>query len=606
MSATQTKVTTKPKNLTQSDIETYDVVIMGAGFAGVCQARHLMLNIPGIKVAIIDPRSPERDGNDLKVGESLVEITAIFLYKELGLLEYLIENHPPKYGLTFHWPKDSNGTQTIDDYHHIWVNGSPIIESFHLNRAKFERDVLKMNQKMGAHFYNGRVTDFDLTPEDELHTVQVKLGSENVVLKAKHLVDGAGRRFLIGKKTDNLIFDFNTEKLGGLNTGSAWLRIKNIDPKIFDKGYDPSLRGASRYYTTHHWFGKGHWLWMLPIDTEERELSIGITHHKKLIPSKDINTFEKVKSFLKANHSILGELIEGGDLVDFHYLPRLAHMSKQTISQDNWYVLGDAAAMFDPFYSPGLVLTCVAIESVTAAIQAKLAGEADAKEKQRIFNQFLVQYQLRYSRIYQKHENQLGHASIMSWRIYLENIFWFGILIPMYIGKWFLNPQFIEVFSKSADYLFLNEKYNLFGDFYQQFEKLVEKNVNIGLMDYTRADQLIGGFGPQKLLNYSDGLYNTQFEPWRFNIFAGLKLTYFYVAIYYLKLQYKGFGLLGVLSPSTLIRVGRILGKVIVSAIAEQIFLFKTRDVSNNSTVEGMRKDFENYRYQSSLQPWIS
>lgn len=599
MTITEAKVTTE-----STELEVYDVVIMGAGFAGNCQARHLMLNIPGIKVAIIDPRSPERDGKDLKVGESLVEITAMFLIKELGLSEYLIENHSPKYGLTFHWPKDSSDTQTIDDYHHIWVNGSPTIESFHLNRAKFERDILKMNQEMGATFYNGRVVDLDLTAEDELHTVHIKLGDSKIALQAKNLIDGAGRRFLIGKKTDNLIFDFDTDKLGGLNTGAAWLRVKNIDPKIFDQGYDPSLRGASRYYTTHHWFGKGHWLWMLPINTEERELSIGITHHKNVIPSKDINTVEKVKSFLKANHSLLAELIEGGDLVDFNYLPRLAHMSKKIISEDNWYVLGDAAAMFDPFYSPGLVLTCVGIESFTAAIKAKLAGEADAKQKQRLYNKFLVQYQSRYSRIYQKHETQLGHASIMSWRIYMENMFWFGVIIPMYLGKWFLNLQFIEVFTKSADYLFFNEKYNLFDDFYQQFETLVKRDANIGLMDYTRADQLIFDFGPQKSLSFDNGLYNTRFEPGRFNIFAMLKLTYFYVAAYYLKLRYKGFGILGLLSPLTFIRVGRILKRSITNAIAEQIFLFKTRKVSNNSTIEKMRTEFESYRYQSKIQPW--
>lgn len=266
--------------------------------------------------------------------------------------------------------------------------------------------------------------------------------------------------------------------------------------------------------------------------------------------------------------------------------------------------MGDAAAMFDPFYSPGLVLTCVGIESFTAAIKAKLAGEADAKQKQRLYNKFLVQYQSRYSRIYQKHETQLGHASIMSWRIYMENMFWFGVIIPMYLGKWFLNLQFIEVFTKSADYLFFNEKYNLFDDFYQQFETLVKRDANIGLMDYTRADQLIFDFGPQKSLSFDNGLYNTRFEPGRFNIFAMLKLTYFYVAAYYLKLRYKGFGILGLLSPLTFIRVGRILKRSITNAIAEQIFLFKTRKVSNNSTIEKMRTEFESYRYQSKIQPW--
>ncbi|MFM6878759.1 MAG: tryptophan halogenase, partial [Microcystis panniformis] len=52
----------------------YDVVIMGAGFAGVCQARHLMLKVPNIKIALIDPRPENRSDKDLKIGESTVEI----------------------------------------------------------------------------------------------------------------------------------------------------------------------------------------------------------------------------------------------------------------------------------------------------------------------------------------------------------------------------------------------------------------------------------------------------------------------------------------------------------------------------------------------------
>jgi NADH dehydrogenase FAD-containing subunit len=44
-----------PSQICQEQV--YDVVIMGAGFAGICQARHLLLNIPNLKIALIDPRS---------------------------------------------------------------------------------------------------------------------------------------------------------------------------------------------------------------------------------------------------------------------------------------------------------------------------------------------------------------------------------------------------------------------------------------------------------------------------------------------------------------------------------------------------------------------
>ncbi|NEO02916.1 MAG: tryptophan halogenase, partial [Moorea sp. SIO3I7] len=299
----------------------YDVVIMGAGFVGVCQARHLMLNIPGIKVALIDPRPEKRTEKDLKIGESTVEIANLFICKELGLYEYMIENHPPKFGLNFHWPKDPVKTGNIDDYYHVWTNRQPHLASSQLNRAKFERDLLKMNKKMGADFYNGRVVDVDLAPGDELHTVKVKLNNESIELSAKHVVDAAGRKFIIGRKTDNVVF--GADNLYGVNTGSAWVRVKNVDRSIFHSGYDPNGASCSHYYATNHWFGHGHWLWMIPTDTQSMELSIGVIHHHNVIPANHINSEEKFKNFLKENHNILYQLIQSGEPIDFNYLPRV-------------------------------------------------------------------------------------------------------------------------------------------------------------------------------------------------------------------------------------------------------------------------------------------
>jgi flavin-dependent dehydrogenase len=269
----------------------YDVVIMGAGFAGVCQARHLLLNVPNIKIALIDPRPEERTNKDLKIGESMVEIATLFVCKELGLYEYMIENHPPKFGLNFHWPKKKEKTTTTDDYYHIWNNRQPPLASFQMNRARFERDLLKMNKAMGATFYQGRVVDVDLTSKDELKTVIAKVENEQITLKAKHVIDAAGRKFIIGKKTDNLLF--GADNLFGLDTGSVWVRVNNIDRTIFHDGYDPYGTTCSHYYATNHWFGHGHWLWMIPTEKDSQEISIGIAYHRSAIADHQINTKEK-------------------------------------------------------------------------------------------------------------------------------------------------------------------------------------------------------------------------------------------------------------------------------------------------------------------------
>lgn len=230
----------------------YDVVIMGAGFAGLCQARHLLLNVPNIKVALVDPRPTKRTDKDLKIGEFLIEVAAVFLCKELGLHDYLIENHTPKSGLNFHWPKETEETSDLDDYYHVWANRQTAIASFHLQRAKFEQDLLEMNQNMGASFYHGRVVDVDLTPGDESKTVEVKTSDTKLTLKAKHVIDAAGRKFLIGRKTDNLVFD--PEELLGVDNGSAWLRVKNVDRTLFHSGYHPEGSSNSHYYATNHFF----------------------------------------------------------------------------------------------------------------------------------------------------------------------------------------------------------------------------------------------------------------------------------------------------------------------------------------------------------------
>jgi flavin-dependent dehydrogenase len=570
---------------------------MGAGLAGLCQARHLMLKIPNIRIAMIDPRPENRTEKDLKLGESTVEVATLFFGKDLGLYEYLIENHPPKYGLNFHWPKRNERTKTIDDYFHIWANRQPDLASTQLNRPKFERDLLKMNREMGADFYNGRVVDIDLTPNDQLHTVKVKLPNESIELQGKHLVDAAGRRFLIGKKTNNISFD--SKDLYGVNTGSAWVRVQNVDRTIFHSGYDPTGASCSHYYATNHWFGKGHWLWMIPTDIDTMELSIGVIHHHDYISSESLNSKEKFYEFLKANHNILYQLVTSAENIDFHYWPRLAHTSKTLYSPDNWYVIGDSACIFDAFYSLGSTMIVSAIDSITEIIRAKLAGEVNAAEKCQAYNQFNLTLINSINLFMHNHSRHLGDASIMSWRIYFENMIWFGILIPIFVGKWHLDLEFIPQFVQT----FQTTLRSLVYEIHDQFDQLVDQKKNIGLMDCYRSDQLIWDYHTPK--RYTHALENAQYEPKQTSVFTSMKKTFFYLTIWYLKLQWKSGGLSQVCHHRSLGTMAKLLTTSIYIGLGDIIYSLTWNHGSESQSIAEMRQAFQEYQYGDTLQPWI-
>lgn len=578
-------------------IHDYDVVIMGAGFAGLCQARHLMLNVPNLKIALVDPRPIERGEKDLKIGESTIEIAALFLSKELGLFEYLIENHVPKVGLNFHWPKDADKTEKLEDYYHIWSNRQVSIPAFQMNRAKLERDLLKMNREMGVEFYNGRVKDVDLTPGDEIKQVKVKLKGEDIYLSCKHVIDAAGRNFVIGRKKDNVLS--GPENLLGLNNASAWMRVKGVDRSIFHDGYDPNNGSTSHYYATNHYFGHGHWLWMIPTDSQTMEVSIGMMHHHDQLPSDEVRTQERFLNFLKHNHTMLYKLIESGEAIDFNYRPKVAHKSKEMFSPDNWYVIGDAAYIFDAFYSYGTSTVALAIESVTEIIRSKVADEPETEAKRDAFNKFNLIFALTVNYLYRDHGKQLGHASVMSWRIYWEYMWWFGMMVPMYVGKWHIDQTFIDIF------LGINKQIDgMFSHINQQFNELVERDANLGLMDCYRADQLIWGYyTPKQFDNY---LANTKLEPLHCNVFACIKNTCFFVAVWYTKFLWKGFGLKGVLNPKNLYYLIVLMAFTMQSAIGEMVYRFKTRGLSKNSGIDQMRAEFKSYQYKPELQSWMT
>ena len=67
----------------------FDVVIVGAGLAGLTLARHLRREVPGVRVGLVDAGALPVDRGRSKVGESATEASSWYLAERLGLRDLL-------------------------------------------------------------------------------------------------------------------------------------------------------------------------------------------------------------------------------------------------------------------------------------------------------------------------------------------------------------------------------------------------------------------------------------------------------------------------------------------------------------------------------------
>ena len=345
---------------------TSDVLVMGGGATGQLAAAYLRMRFPDLKVAVVE--GPHK--NRPIVGESLVEVSVDFLF-ELGLGAYLVEKHYPKYGLTYYFKPNiddpADRTYVVDE-----IPTAPPILSFQINRFTFDKEVRDRNAQNGVELIDGTVAGVEINSGDGLHTVTVQdpAGGKQT-LSARWLVDATGRNRVLQKQLQ-LQEKIKEQK------DVFWFRLANFNPEILS--HIQAIKTPNRcyvpYYATHHFFGKGNWIWCIPMRSPENEslISIGITYRKDVYPHGDVRTMEQFLECVGREHPVLVELVQSGTIVDTNYYNSYMWECRQRYSTDRWYVIGDAGDTVDPLYSVGLALSSLQIRQIAAIIQRQLEG----------------------------------------------------------------------------------------------------------------------------------------------------------------------------------------------------------------------------------------
>src|SRR5712692_8896734 len=124
-------------------VDNYDVLIIGAGLAGLSLSRQLLLNSDK-KVLLLDKRSQIPSPHQ-KVGEATVQLSAYYFSKVLDLEEHLLREHYLKYNLRFYWKTAGLDNRCFENYSQSYIRNVSNIATYQLNRNKIEDEMLRRN-----------------------------------------------------------------------------------------------------------------------------------------------------------------------------------------------------------------------------------------------------------------------------------------------------------------------------------------------------------------------------------------------------------------------------------------------------------------------------
>src|SRR5437667_12614804 len=141
--------------MTGQQLRSYDVVIVGAGLAGLCLARQLLMNSQK-KILLLEKQSALPSPRQ-KVGESLVQLSGYYLSKVLDLEEHLLREHYLKYNLRFQWKTHGLENRSLEDYNKSFIRLGSNIATFQLDRNLLEAHLLETCKSHPRFHFEGGV-----------------------------------------------------------------------------------------------------------------------------------------------------------------------------------------------------------------------------------------------------------------------------------------------------------------------------------------------------------------------------------------------------------------------------------------------------------------
>jgi len=424
------------------DGKTYDVIIAGAGLAGLSLARQLLMYTE--KTVLLLDKQENPPGKTQKVGESLVQLAGYYFSKILDLEEHLLIEHYLKYNLRFHWKTSSGKHDYWEDVTSASIRNQSNLATFQLDRNILEAHMLRINQENPRFAFIGGVKNVkaELSQSGGEHAITWTGGEA----QGRWFVDASGRPGILKRA-------LSLEKKNVIRHGSTWCWVDgqiNLE-KLTAHSHREVLTHPKRqrlgsfpfYLATNHFCGEGRWFWVIPL---HGKTSLGLVYDHAVVKPEEVSNGRKMLDWMAKDWPIFAEdfakrkILDEGRFVDYSY------DAQQTISPERWAMTGEAGRFSDPLYSPGSDLIAIYNTLIIDAIETEDAAELEAKSAwyEQIMRVMYESYVPSYALSY----NCLGDPETLTLKYTWELAVYFGFYVLPFTNQLFTDRKFMQTYLR--------------------------------------------------------------------------------------------------------------------------------------------------------------
>jgi FADH2 O2-dependent halogenase len=387
--------------------ETYDIAIVGSGFAGSLLA--IIARRLGYSVVLIERGTHPR----IVIGESTTPLTNLLLeelcdryqlaeirsFSKWGTWQHA---HPEvacglKRGFTFYHHSLDHPSREPDPEHarQLLVAASPHdgIADAHWYRADFDQFLMEAARRAGADYFDHVLLDRCTDCSDFARLEGMRLedpSGEPIAFRARFVVDATGPRGFLHRSlglTEHPVADLPpTRALYSHFTGVA--RLADARPQGETPPYPVDDAAV------HHIF-PGGWIWVLQFNNGITSAGVAATHEKSLQLGfyHDSGANNRQRLFARAWHNLLARIpalrqqfAHAEAIRPFSLIPRISFRSAK-IAGRNWAQLPSAAGFVDPLLSTGFPLTLLGVQRLARILESGL----DAPDRGARFAEYAAQ-----------------------------------------------------------------------------------------------------------------------------------------------------------------------------------------------------------------------